>query len=195
MICFHRFLSHSRAAGDKSKDNQPHLANSVTGPGGSFQATQNDDIQALYKNHIASINQISSRASNCGWGKFTCRLTGECIPQSRVCDSVVNCADSSDETQCTCVSRLDKRKLCDGYIDCPDASDEVGCFGCNQMEMSCYHNSEEFLENNQMRMCFSKAERCDGVPKCFTGKDEEDCSRILIKRDTVIVVIHSHCVQ
>lgn len=147
--------------------------------------TKKTDAILLPMNHQANINKSGLRALNCGWDSFTCRLTGQCIPNNKVCDSVVNCHDASDETQCTCVSRLKPNKLCDGYIDCPDASDEVGCFGCAHNEMSCYRDHDEFIESNQQRMCYSKLERCDGIQKCANGKDEEDCSRILLETNTV----------
>lgn len=146
---------------------------------------RNVDIEKIHKDHIAQINKVAPRASRCGWDQFACRLTEQCIPMTKVCDSKVHCLDSSDETQCTCVSRLEKKKLCDGYFDCPDVSDEVGCHNCAPTEMSCYRTKDEFLENNQLRMCFSKQQRCDGIPNCSNGKDEDDCSRILTRMDTV----------
>ena len=65
---------------------------------------------------------------------FVCTDNKRCIDYSKVCDLVYDCADGSDEAQCTnhfhCNSTwklLPKTKKCDGNFDCADLSDE-----CNE---------------------------------------------------------------
>ena len=65
---------------------------------------------------------------------FVCTNNKTCIDYSKVCDLVYDCADGSDEAQCTnhfqCSSSgklLPKTKMCDGIIDCGNLSDE-----CNE---------------------------------------------------------------
>ncbi|KAL5268774.1 hypothetical protein ACHWQZ_G002581 [Mnemiopsis leidyi] len=62
---------------------------------------------------------------------FVCDNKIQCIDLSKVCDLEYDCADGSDEVQCTnhfrCISSgklLPKTKKCDGHIDCVDLSDE-----------------------------------------------------------------------
>lgn len=47
---------------------------------------------------------------------MSCLSSSECIATDKWCDNVVDCLDSSDETACSCESRLEESKLCDGYL-------------------------------------------------------------------------------
>ena len=65
---------------------------------------------------------------------FVCTDNKKCIDYSNVCNLVYDCADGSDEAQCTnhfqCNSSgklLPKSKKCDKHFDCADLSDE-----CNE---------------------------------------------------------------
>lgn len=89
--------------------------------------------------------------------------------------------DASDETSCSCSSRLNEDKICDGYLDCPLGSDEIGCFGCDKHSYSCYSNADEFQRStlNHNAMCYSLVQKCDGNHDCLNGKDEEDCSMLI----------------
>lgn len=69
---------------------------------------------------------------------FHCN-SGECIAQEHVCDSIVHCADRSDELNCAlfecakgfikCNSGncIHKENWCNYRRDCPDGSDETHC--------------------------------------------------------------------
>lgn len=123
-----------------------------------------------------------TKPSLCNENEVSCLGTNQCILRDRWCDSIVDCLDASDEIACSCNSRLLPERLCDGYSDCPLSSDEIGCFGCDKFSYSCFHNEEEFIEakDSAFARCYSIVERCDGVEKCFNGKDEKDCT-ILVK--------------
>lgn len=142
--------------------------------------SQFDFIYATYPNQIFALNQ-STEHHQCESGKLPCFGTNQCISRSKWCDSKVDCLDSSDETACSCKSRLAKHKICDGYIDCPMASDELGCFGCDKFQYSCYESKKEFEENGKSSsmMCYSSTEKCDGFTNCKNGNDEKDCSMIV----------------
>ena len=78
---------------------------------------------------------------------FVCTDKIKCIDYSKVCDLINDCADGSDETQCTnhfqCNSfgkLLPKTKKCDGNVDCADLSDE-----CNE------HCSKKLLEGSFLK--------------------------------------------
>lgn len=118
----------------------------------------------------------------CRTGQVPCFGTNQCIPKASWCDSVVDCLDSSDETVCSCKSRLDSNKICDGYSDCPLNGDEIGCFGCGRSSFSCYNSRDEYddAQHSVLSMCYSITERCDGFQNCLNGKDEQDCT-ILVK--------------
>lgn len=56
---------------------------------------------------------------------------GECVSIGSKCNQLVDCADGSDEKNCSCADFLKSqfltRKICDGIIDCWDFSDEYEC--------------------------------------------------------------------
>lgn len=151
----------------------------------SFVTTQyfsgTDTIYASYANQLMVLNSSAPNNRNfCKYDEIPCFATNQCIPRNKWCDSTVDCFDSSDETACSCISRLNADKICDGYPDCLNGEDETGCFGCDKFSFSCYSNIEEFTNAHQstLSMCYSIVEKCDGTEQCLNGKDEKDCSAL-----------------
>ncbi|KAG5666387.1 hypothetical protein PVAND_014416 [Polypedilum vanderplanki] len=140
--------------------------------------TQFDIIYATYPNQIFSLGQ--SNSYHCDEGKLPCFNSNQCILKSKWCDSVVDCADASDETACSCKARLDKSRICDGFVDCPMASDELGCFGCDKFQYSCFDTINEYESSLRSSLsCYSSVDHCDGFINCKNGRDERDCNIII----------------
>ncbi|XP_017028686.1 serine protease nudel [Drosophila kikkawai] len=167
-------------------------------PGGSSAGFSNANFKMRHANQSSSGHQQIIYASYAGLpqqapsqdlarcpepGQVGCfGREKECIPAERWCDNVVDCSDGSDESACTCADRLDEERLCDGYADCPMGEDELGCFGCEPLAYSCYENLEEYEQHNRslISMCYNRQERCDGFLNCLNGRDEEQCSMLVI---------------
>lgn len=140
-----------------------------------------DVIFATFPNQMIMNFNRSTRHNNCDDGKISCFTTSQCIPKSSWCDSNVDCLDASDETACSCKSRLHESRICDGYFDCPMGDDELGCFECDKFQFSCYSSADEFQANSGGGLsCYSTTEKCDGFMNCKNGRDESDCS-ILVR--------------
>lgn len=144
--------------------------------------SETDIIYASYANQLMAFTNrtIANMKSPCQAGYIACFGSNQCIAKSKWCDSKVDCLDSSDESACSCKSRLNEEKICDGYVDCPMASDEMGCFGCDKFSYSCYSTRDEFNDAQQspLMMCYTRNEKCDGFENCLNGKDEQDCNMI-----------------
>lgn len=87
----------------------------------------------------------SSDNSTCGYRKFFCSRSEECIPIQYRCDGDQDCRWNEDETNCEsdeffqynctddqfeCLGNslcIEIDLVCNGKIDCPDYSDEQGC--------------------------------------------------------------------
>lgn len=72
----------------------------------------------------SSINEIE-----CPIGSISCDNGNKCVSEKDWCDGNVDCDDVSDESRCSCKSRVDESRICDGYFDCPFGEDEMGCYG------------------------------------------------------------------
>lgn len=62
-------------------------------------------------------NHTFVQENNCEKGKLSCFTTRQCVDEDKWCDSNVDCEDASDETACTCKSRLDPSRICDGFVN------------------------------------------------------------------------------
>lgn len=144
--------------------------------------SETDIIYASYANQLMAFTNrtIANMQNACQHGYIACFGSNQCILKSKWCDSKVDCLDSSDESACSCKSRLSVDKICDGYVDCPMGSDEMGCFGCDKFSYSCYNTAEEYNDAQQssLMMCYTRNEKCDGIENCLNGGDEKDCNMI-----------------
>ena len=76
---------------------------------------------------------------SCNANQFQCVSSYKCIPENWYCDGDNDCADRSDELNCTSASCTDSQFQCsngkctpsswrcDGLNDCGDGSDEFKC--------------------------------------------------------------------
>ncbi|XP_037043608.1 serine protease nudel-like isoform X2 [Bradysia coprophila] len=144
--------------------------------------SETDIIYASYANQVMAFTNrtIANMQNACQTGYIACFGSNQCILKSKWCDSKVDCLDSSDESACSCKSRLSEEKICDGYVDCPMGSDEMGCFGCDKFSYSCYSTVDEYndAQHSSLMMCYTRTEKCDGFENCLNGKDEQDCGMI-----------------
>ncbi|XP_050073199.1 serine protease nudel [Anopheles maculipalpis] len=149
---------------------------------GNETRPESDDPEDLVSIFAAG-QSLAARAKgrhHCPRGWVSCFSSHQCVKRSVWCDSKTDCMDGSDESACSCVSRLPKRKLCDGYADCPLGMDEMGCFGCEKFSFSCFHTQDEYRAAHRSgSMCYTLLEKCDGFDNCLNRKDEQDCTMLV----------------
>lgn len=85
----------------------------------SISFAENHTIYATYWNTFGLIIK-----NNCTSDEISCSNSTQCISKKNWCDNNIDCVDASDETSCSCVSRINSTKLCDGFYDCPNGLDE-----------------------------------------------------------------------
>merc|ERR1712223_1031756 len=105
---------------------------------------------------------------------------GRCLATHQVCDSLVDCEDGKDESNCSSFpscqadnefSCLKGRCIpqawnCDGKPDCSEGEDEVACStSCPVGQMLCGEGR-----------CLEQRFVCDGVNDCGQGEDEANCT-------------------
>ena len=97
----------------------------------------------VYTNSTVDVNilnvlcqkDVYTTNHKCGQNQFQCS-DGTCILNHHACDGTLDCADGTDEKNCTCgenrfvcsaSSCISSSKYCDGIPDCADQSDENQC--------------------------------------------------------------------
>ncbi|XP_037802152.1 low-density lipoprotein receptor class A domain-containing protein 3-like isoform X1 [Penaeus monodon] len=136
-----------------------------------------------------------SRTSECFPGFYQCD-TGVCIPESNLCDGVLNCVTGDDEMNCETSESSQKVEECfPGYYMCDTGTCIPGSFVCNGVancitgddEMNCAptgnNTSEVHVECSAFSyecaggVCVPLDKVCDGVLNCIMGDDEENCKK------------------
>lgn len=125
--------------------------------------------------------------SRCTAGQFEClngtslNDGGACISLSQQCDSIFDCSDNSDESdcemlgcpghfQCSDGSCLARSLVCDKILHCLDGSDESENLCGN--EWKCGFDEFACSENGP---CLPGILQCDGIPQCSNQADETNC--------------------
>ncbi|KAK2724586.1 hypothetical protein QYM36_001171, partial [Artemia franciscana] len=116
-------------------------------------------------------------------GHYTFNKT-YCYPQYQRCDKVVDCADGSDEADCSyrpcntedfkCGSGIciPADKKCNGFAECRDESDEQDCPKRNGTAV-CRPGQSRCSDGEG---CYDAAKKCDHKDDCADGSDEKDCN-------------------
>ncbi|XP_064535556.1 modular serine protease-like [Drosophila montana] len=97
-------------------------------------ADKSDESASLCEDEIQF---KKTKKGNCKEGEMEC-LSGDCIPEQKMCDGSNDCIDGRDESvdlcmklyksghfQCANGNLIEKNKTCDNTFDCPDGSDEL----------------------------------------------------------------------
>ncbi|XP_078599459.1 uncharacterized protein LOC144874781 [Branchiostoma floridae x Branchiostoma japonicum] len=137
-------------------------------------------------------NRVKSQ-DGCGPYEWACLSGDECIRWQWQCDTIVDCADGSDEDMCfECDTGSRKKRqatdsqrppsvivknlvpwnwICDGIRDCVDGKDERNC-DCGQGLFSCLGASGV--------ICVSNDWKCDHILDCKDLKDESiaECGQL-----------------
>ncbi|XP_043910917.1 low-density lipoprotein receptor-related protein 2-like [Protopterus annectens] len=119
----------------------------------------------------------------CGQYSFVCD-EDHCVPNSYMCDGIQDCADNTDEKNCsnpgmtcspyafTCSNGkcIPQYWRCDGHEDCGDGSDENNC--PTKGPTTCWNDYFACDNGN----CIPKYWVCDTNNDCGDGSDERNCN-------------------
>lgn len=104
-----------------------------------------------------------------------------CLATQALCSYLLNDVGSCNfgELPCDNGQCIDRKAWCDGPVHCTDESDENFCRTINPFHTNGSKNpngcdkSSHFICDNGL--CIPKAARCDDMPDCENGEDEENC--------------------
>ncbi|XP_028258864.1 low-density lipoprotein receptor-related protein 8-like isoform X2 [Parambassis ranga] len=124
----------------------------------------------------------------CKKDEFSCR-SHLCISTHSLCNGVDDCGDGTDEASChNCTAGffscgpsdacLPGNKLCDRQTDCRDQRDETWEF-CGSAQVGPQTASTCAVSEFQCgdAQCIRQAWRCDDMPDCSDGSDEDNCDQ------------------
>jgi len=155
-----------------SRSHQFPVVNGVTEVKNRNIENSQSEEQYGYGTNSSYHSTFRSGNQECKEDEFACEHSDKCISWAKRCDGRVDCADASDETDCSCKHRISKHRLCDGFFDCPSGEDELGCFGCDRNSFSC----QDWERGREQSTCVPLSKMCDNVVDCINHRDELECA-------------------
>lgn len=148
--------------------------------------TQTPETMTTTTTVAVPIERSNFNYSRCTAGQFECQNGtsikdgSACINQNERCDSIFQCSDRSDETDCELLgcpghfqcndgACLARSLVCDSVVHCRDGSDETEdlckSWQCKFDEIAC----------GPMGPCLPSIQQCDGIQNCANQADEANC--------------------